>query len=96
MAGRARLALLLMACVAQPAAAGSHCRVPLAEWQPREALQAKLVAQGLTVLSIRTDDGCYKVQARNAAGEQLSGKYNPRSLQPVNEDDDGESEEDGE
>jgi hypothetical protein len=85
MAGRAGLALLVLVCATLPAAAGPHCRVPLSEWQPREALQAKLEAQGWTVLSIRTDDGCYKVQATDANGERLAIKVNPKTLEPATE-----------
>lgn len=89
MAGRAGLALLVLVCAALPAAAGPHCRVPLSEWQPREALQAKLEGQGWTVLSIRTDDGCYKVHATNEKGERLAIKVNPKTLAPAAEADGG-------
>lgn len=66
-----------------PAVAQHHCRVPLADWQPREALQAKLEQQGWTVLGIRADDGCYRVRARNASGERLEGKFDPGTLELV-------------
>ncbi|MFG1465920.1 PepSY domain-containing protein [Xanthobacter sp. DSM 24535] len=45
-----------VACLGtEPAPADRDCRVPLADWQPREALQKKLEAEGWTVMSIRTD-----------------------------------------
>lgn len=73
-----------MAClVAGPAAADRDCRVPLADWQPREALQKKLEAEGWTVISIRTDDGCYKVRAVKAGGDRLKAKYDPARLEPI-------------
>ena len=72
-------ALLGLMCLAPPVLAGPHCRVPLGEWQPREALQAKLEQPGWMVVSIRVDDGCYKVRAtpgtnagKTAAGPSVS------------------------
>lgn len=42
------------------------------------------------MLSIRSDDGCYKVKATKAGGENLKAKYDPASLeriQPISQDD---------
>lgn len=77
------LALAVLLGLGSPTVAQHHCRVPLGDWQPREALQARLEQQGWTVLGIRADDGCYKVRARNAAGERLEGKFDPATLEPV-------------
>lgn len=75
-----------------PVAADEACSAPLADWQPRQALQTKLEAEGWTVLSIRSDDGCYKVRATKAGGERLDAKFDPASLERVpgkrDEDDD--------
>lgn len=82
--GLGLVVLLVTAClVTGPAAADRDCRVPLADWQPRAALQKKLEAEGWVVMSIRTDDGCYKVKATNAQGGRLRAKYDPASLEPV-------------
>lgn len=84
------LAAVGLALAATPAAADRDCNVPLAEWQPREALQKKLETEGWTVLSIRSDDGCYKVRATNAQGTRLKAKFDPARLEPVpghNDDD---------
>ena len=76
--------VLAVAClVAGPAAADDDCRVPLTDWQPRAVLEKKLEAEGWTVQSIRTDDGCYKVKATNAQGARLRAKYDPASLEPI-------------
>ncbi|WP_051356527.1 PepSY domain-containing protein [Azorhizobium doebereinerae] len=84
--------LFLSPCLgAVPAAADQVCSVPLSDWQPRQALQKKLEADGWTVLSIRSDDGCYKVKAMRAGGDHLKAKYDPASLeriQPMSQDDD--------
>ncbi len=77
---------------AAPVAAEEACSAPLADWQPRQALQTKLEAEGWTVLSIRSDDGCYKVRATKAGGARLDAKYDPATLDRVqgkrDEDDD--------
>lgn len=76
--------LVFAVCLgAGPAVADRACTVPLADWQPRDALQKKLEGEGWTVLSIRSDDGCYKVRATNTRGERLKAKYDPASLQRI-------------
>ena len=80
--------MLLMCLGAGPAAASPRCNVPLADWQPRQALQKKLEAEGWTVISIRFDDGCYKVRATNTRGDRLERKFDPASLEPVRREDD--------
>ena len=78
-------AVVFLAACLGPAqvAADQFCNAPLADWQPREALQKKLEAEGWTVLSIRLDDGCYKIKATNARGEHMEAKYDPASLERV-------------
>ncbi|MBT9291024.1 PepSY domain-containing protein [Hyphomicrobiaceae bacterium 22] len=75
--------MLFLALGSGPVAADSYCRVPLADWQPREALQRKLEAEGWTVEMIRAHDGCYRVHAVNAAGERLQGRFDPATLAMV-------------
>lgn len=65
---------------AGPALAGPKCNVPLAEWQPRAALQQKVEAEGWRVTRIRTKDGCYKVDARNDQGEHYEATFDPATL----------------
>lgn len=77
-------AAILLVCLGTGSAmAGPRCNVPLADWQPREALERKLAAEGWTVVSVRSDDGCYKVKATNPRGERLEAKYDPGSLELV-------------
>ncbi|MFG1248313.1 PepSY domain-containing protein [Xanthobacter flavus] len=80
--------LVVAGLAARPAAAGHDCNVPLADWQPRDALQKKLEAEGWTVVSIRSDDGCYKVRATNAQGARLRAKFDPARLEPIQDRDD--------
>lgn len=65
------------------AAAGERCDVPMADWQPREALQQKLAAEGWQVKRIKTDDGCYEVKAVDPQGRRIEAKFDPRSLATV-------------
>ncbi|MHB2169036.1 PepSY domain-containing protein [Alsobacter sp. R-9] len=83
-------ALLLMMLDTSAVLAGPRCRVALSEWQPRDALQAKLEKDGWTVQSIRTDDGCYKVRGVSPSGERRSALFNPATLERVGRRDDDE------
>ena len=83
-------ALVLLALVAisppGPGFADEFCDAPLADWQPREALQAKLEGDGWRGVAIRIEDGCYLVHAFNDQGERLHGKFDPATLQPLSDD----------
>lgn len=90
-----RLALPALLLVAAPGGAFAgelHCRVPMADWQPRAAVQALAEAQGLTVRRIKIDDGCYELDARDAQGRAVEMKLDPATLEvlkgEVDEDDD--------
>ena len=61
----------------------SFCEAPLSDWQPREALQAKLEGEGWRDIAIRIEDGCYLVHALNDQGERLHGKFDPATLAPL-------------
>lgn len=67
------------------------CRVPMANWQPREAVQTMAETQGWTVRRIKTDDGCYEIKGRDATGREIEVKVDPATLAIVEfeyEDDD--------
>ncbi len=66
--------------------AGPHCNVPMADWQPRDALQEKVRAQGWTISRIKTDDGCYKVYGTNEKGQSVKAKFNPGTLEKMKEE----------
>lgn len=90
-----RLALPALLLVAAPggAFAGDHrCRVPMADWQPRAAVQTLAEAQGLTVRRIKIDDGCYELDARDPQGRAVEMKLDPATLEvlhdKIEEDDD--------
>ncbi len=59
------------------------CRVPLANWHPREDLVRALAAEGWTNIRVRLDDGCYKASAVKRDGTRLEALYDPGTLQFV-------------
>lgn len=66
------------------AAFASHmCSVPVADWQPRAALEAKLKADGWQVRAITVADGCYEAYAIDARGQKVEVFFNPRSFETV-------------
>jgi hypothetical protein len=74
------MALFILFANPGAAHADRDCRAPLADWQPREALVAKLEAEGWRNITIRIEDACYLVHAVNAAGERLYGMFDPAKL----------------
>ena len=56
------------------------CTVPMADWQPREAVQKMAEGRGWTVRRIKTDDGCYEIKGRDAQGRELKAKIDPGTL----------------
>ncbi|MFN3991467.1 MAG: PepSY domain-containing protein [Tabrizicola flagellatus] len=81
----------LAALPAGAALADDDCFVPMADWQPREAVARFADAQGWTVRRIKIDDGCYEIDGRDAEGRAIEVKLHPGTLQIVEmefEDDD--------
>lgn len=89
------LATMLVSAASTGAAfAGEKCNVPVAEWQPREALQAKLEAAGWKVRSVKTEDGCYETKAIDAKGNRVEAYFNPKTLDQVGANESAEGDED--
>lgn len=65
------------------ALADDDCFVPMADWQPRSAVEALALEKGWTVRRIKIDDGCYEVDGTDAAGKAIEVKLHPGTLQPV-------------
>ncbi len=73
------------------ALAEEDCFVPMADWQPREAVAEFAEAQGWDVRRIRIDDGCYEIDGRDASGRAIEVKIHPGTLEVLDfefEDDD--------
>ena len=74
------------------ALADNDCFVPMADWQPRDAVARLAEENGWTVRRIKIDDGCYEVDGRDRAGRVIEVKVHPGTLQIVDieyEDEDG-------
>ncbi|MCA0406851.1 MAG: PepSY domain-containing protein [Proteobacteria bacterium] len=80
------MALASLLVLPAPLMADTRCSVPMAQWQPKEALEAKLTAEGWSQPRIRVDDGCYKVRAAHADGRRLKAKFDPATLEMLRKD----------
>lgn len=68
MTSRTVLTATLIALAAGPALAEDDCNIPMANWQPREAVRAMAEERGWQVTRIKIDDGCYEIHAVDAEG----------------------------
>ena len=62
------------------AQAEDDCTAPMAQWQPREAVQRMAETHGWTVRRIKIDDGCYEIDGRDAEGRDIEVKVDPGTL----------------
>ena len=60
--------------------ADDDCSVPMAQWQPREAVQRMAEARGWTVRRIKIDDGCYEIDGRDAEDRAIEVTVDPETL----------------
>lgn len=58
----------------------NECTVPMADWQPRAAVQQMAEAQGWTVRRIKIDDGCYEIDGSDKEGRAIEVKVDPSTL----------------
>ncbi len=75
--------------------ASDKCLVPMADWQPREAVAQLAKEKGWSVRRIKIDDGCYEIKGRDAQGRQIEVKIDPATLEVIEfehegDDDDGD------
>lgn len=73
--------VLLCTLGAGPALAEVGCNVPMADWQPRQAVQKMIESRGWIAGRIGTDDGCYEIRARDADGREIEAKVDPATLE---------------
>ena len=89
---------LLALLPAGAALADDDCFVPMADWQPREAVARLAEQNGWTVRRIKIDDGCYEIDGSDAAGRSIEVTVHPATLQVIEveyEDDDDRRDRDG-
>lgn len=76
------------------ALASDDCFVPMADWQPREAVAKLAQNNGWTVRRIKIDDGCYEINGRAADGRRIEVTVHPATLQIIDiEFEDGDEDE---
>ena len=81
-----RTLTMLTFALALPAGAvlaDDDCRVPIADWQPREAVVALARQNGWTVSRIKIEDGCYEIAGTDAEGHRINVKIDPGTLDLV-------------
>lgn len=79
--------LTILGCVvlvsAGAARAEEECFVPMADWQPREAVAQLAKTNGWAVDRIKIDDGCYEIDGRDAEGHRIEVTVHPSTLQVI-------------
>lgn len=85
---------ILAAIPAGMALADDDCKVPLADWQPKEAVASLAAANGWTLHRIKVEDGCYEVKAQTNDGRRIEAKLDPKTLEMIEVDDDEDEDED--
>lgn len=83
MTSRTVLTATLIALAAGPALAEDDCNIPMANWQPREAVRAMAEERGWQVTRIKIDDGCYEIHAVDAEGRAFEAKIDPQTLKVI-------------
>lgn len=81
-----RMLTMLTVALALPAGAAladDDCRVPIADWQSREAVVALARENGWTVSRIKIDDGCYEIAGTDAEGHRIKVMIDPGNLELI-------------
>lgn len=71
---------LLAGWPAGAALADDDCFVPMADWQPREAVARLAEEMGWSVRRIKIDDGCYEIDGTDAEGRSIEVTVDPGTL----------------
>ncbi|GAA0283771.1 PepSY domain-containing protein [Rhodovulum strictum] len=82
---------ILVLMPAGMALADDDCFVPMADWQPRDAVARLAEENGWTVRRIKIDDGCYEIDGTDAEGRRIEVTVDPATLEVIEfeyEDDD--------
>ena len=66
------------------ALAEEGCFVPMADWQPREAVAKLAESKGWVVRRIKIDDGCYEIDGKDETGKRIEVTVHPATLEVLN------------
>jgi hypothetical protein len=89
---------VLLAAPGSAAWADDDCFVPMADWQPRDAVVQLAEDNQWSVRRIKIDNGCYEIDGTDADGRRIEVKLHPQTLDVVEfeyEDDDRRKRRDG-
>lgn len=75
--------ICLLTLAGTAAWADDECFVPMANWQPRDAVARLAEENGWTARRIKIDDGCYEIDGHDARGRQIEVKVHPATLQLI-------------
>ena len=70
----------LIALASGPALADEDCDVPMARWQPREAVRTMIEERGWRLLRIKIHDGCYEAYVTDENGRRFEAVVDPATL----------------
>lgn len=70
--------------------AEDDCFVPMADWQPKEAVARLAEKNGWVVRRIKIDDGCYEIDGQDAAGRAIEVTIHPATLEVIDLEYEGE------
>lgn len=86
------LVTAVTAVAASPAfAAGGCSTAPQSQWQPQSTLESRLQSEGLKIVQIKVENGCYEVYATNKTGDRMNLAYNAQTLQQLQNAEAGEN-----
>ena len=87
------LAAAIAVAIATPAfAAGSSCSsAPESQWQSQSKLETMLKGEGLKILQVKIENGCYEVYATDKGGKRVNLAYNAETLQKLDNPEAGEN-----
>ncbi|KJS08890.1 MAG: hypothetical protein VR78_17165 [Hoeflea sp. BRH_c9] len=76
------------------ALADDDCFVPMANWQPRDAVERLAEENGWSVRRIKIDDGCYEIDGNDADGRRIEVTVHPATLELIDIEYDDENDDD--
>ena len=77
------IAPVLADTAAKPAATAICSKADASAFKSKDDLIALLTKQGLTVVKIKTEKGCYEAYTKDAAGKKATLGFNAETLEPV-------------
>lgn len=76
-------ALALFVLCTLSAHADDGCDAPVADWQPRSAVDALAKRNSWRIDHLKIDDGCYEIKGLDAEGYRFRAKLDPVTLTVV-------------